>query len=250
MPPCVSVWPSFGRIRASPPLSLLGERGSCCLRHRPTMLRVRRSTTIMQTRICVYDQVEALKVTDSDEIIDVPTIAHEFSLSERQVRLQLRLRDIPHFTLPGRGRRLFVRRADLAPLHAPSSSGSTPRMPSIPGRRSKPRLNTEDSTQEILRGTITRRSMASKTRSSQVMRLLQQLLREARLNARMSQPDVADLLDRDRTFVADYELGRRRLDVIELREICAALGVPFLEFVAMLDREITAAEGERQISSD
>ncbi len=49
------------------------------------------------------------------------------------------------------------------------------------------------------------------------------MLVDARAAAGLSQRDLAKLLDRPHSFVANYELGERRLDVIEFIEIARAL---------------------------
>jgi transcriptional regulator with XRE-family HTH domain len=41
---------------------------------------------------------------------------------------------------------------------------------------------------------------------------------------------------RDQTYVSKYELGERRLDVLELREVCEAIGVGLEEFVKRLEK--------------
>ncbi len=46
----------------------------------------------------------------------------------------------------------------------------------------------------------------------------------AREKAGLTQVEVAARLDRPQSFVAKYEGGERRLDVIELIQVCAALG--------------------------
>lgn len=51
------------------------------------------------------------------------------------------------------------------------------------------------------------------------------LLIEAREQARLTQAEVAIKLSRPQSFVAKYEGGERRLDVIELLQVCAALGI-------------------------
>ncbi len=48
-------------------------------------------------------------------------------------------------------------------------------------------------------------------------------LTTARKNARLSQQDVADRLGRPQSFVAKYELGERRLDLVEFLEVVTAL---------------------------
>ena len=56
-------------------------------------------------------------------------------------------------------------------------------------------------------------------------RKLCKLLREAREDAGLTQADVAKRLKRPQSFVAKYELGERRLDLIEFLDITDALGV-------------------------
>lgn len=41
--------------------------------------------------------------------------------------------------------------------------------------------------------------------------------------------------------ITDYERGVRRLDLMELRQVCEAVGVPLLEFVRRFE-EMDAAE--------
>jgi transcriptional regulator with XRE-family HTH domain len=57
------------------------------------------------------------------------------------------------------------------------------------------------------------------------------MLRERREQAGLRQIDVATRLGEPQSFVSKYESGERRLDLIEIRQICEALDVPFLEFI-------------------
>ena len=52
---------------------------------------------------------------------------------------------------------------------------------------------------------------------------LRELLIAARKRAGLTQAEVAELLGRPQSFVAKYEGGERRLDVIELIEVSRAL---------------------------
>ncbi|MEH6417082.1 helix-turn-helix domain-containing protein [Pseudomonas sp. CGJS7] len=54
---------------------------------------------------------------------------------------------------------------------------------------------------------------------------LRQLLVEARERAGLTQTQVAEKLQRAQSFVSKYELGERRLDVIDFMHVCASLGV-------------------------
>jgi transcriptional regulator with XRE-family HTH domain len=53
---------------------------------------------------------------------------------------------------------------------------------------------------------------------------LRELLVAARKKAGLTQQDVADRLGRPQSFVAKYEGGERRLDVIEFLQVAAVLG--------------------------
>lgn len=53
---------------------------------------------------------------------------------------------------------------------------------------------------------------------------LQKLLAEARAQAELTQMQLAERLRRPQSFVAKYEGGERRIDVVEFCEIAAALG--------------------------
>lgn len=66
------------------------------------------------------------------------------------------------------------------------------------------------------------------------------LLRRCRLEAGLRQADLAKLLGQPQSFVSKYETGERRIDIAELREICAALGIPLSEFVRRLEEEQNA----------
>lgn len=57
------------------------------------------------------------------------------------------------------------------------------------------------------------------------------LLRQLRKNAGLTQVELAALLNRDQTFVSKIEKGERMLDIIEVRKICLALGIPLEKFV-------------------
>lgn len=53
---------------------------------------------------------------------------------------------------------------------------------------------------------------------------LRELLVAARKKAGLTQQDVADQLGRPQSFVAKFEGGERRLDVIEFLQVAAVLG--------------------------
>jgi transcriptional regulator with XRE-family HTH domain len=70
---------------------------------------------------------------------------------------------------------------------------------------------------------------------SQDQSRLQKLLKTARVEAGLTQAELAQRLGVNQSFVSKYESGERRLDLIELRNICKALGIPLLSFVKRFD---------------
>ena len=60
------------------------------------------------------------------------------------------------------------------------------------------------------------------------------MLRKKRLDANLSQKELAKRLSVKRSFVGKTERGERRIDVIELQAMCRALGVDFIEFMIEL----------------
>lgn len=50
------------------------------------------------------------------------------------------------------------------------------------------------------------------------------VLRELRLESGLTQVQVAERLQEPQSFVSKYEAGERRLDVVELHHVAAALG--------------------------
>ncbi|WP_019086227.1 helix-turn-helix domain-containing protein [Komagataeibacter europaeus] len=64
--------------------------------------------------------------------------------------------------------------------------------------------------------------------------LLQSLLTEARKAEGITQAELAAALGKPQSFVAKYENGERRIDVIEFADITAALGVSSADLLARL----------------
>lgn len=79
--------------------------------------------------------------------------------------------------------------------------------------------------------------------SSRNHRTLRELLRNIRSEKGISQVDLARRLKVPQSFVSKYESGERRLDVIELRSICLALGVSLQSFLEKLETRFTAKPG-------
>jgi transcriptional regulator with XRE-family HTH domain len=64
------------------------------------------------------------------------------------------------------------------------------------------------------------------------------LLREQRHAHHVRQADLAHLLTSAQATVSKVERGERRLDIIELRDWLAALGIDFLFFMRSLDEHL------------
>jgi transcriptional regulator with XRE-family HTH domain len=71
--------------------------------------------------------------------------------------------------------------------------------------------------------------------------VLRQLLRDIRKEAGLRQAGLAERLGRNQSFVSNIEKGQRRVDILELREICAACGIALSEFVSRLEARLTRA---------
>jgi transcriptional regulator with XRE-family HTH domain len=64
------------------------------------------------------------------------------------------------------------------------------------------------------------------------------LLREIREEASLTQIGLAKILKTDQTIISKYETGERRLDILELREVCEAVGVTLADFVRRLEKAL------------
>lgn len=73
---------------------------------------------------------------------------------------------------------------------------------------------------------------------------LLQLLRLKRISQGVTQEQLASRLGIGQGIVSKIETHERRLDVIELREICLALGISFPEFVTEFDEYLKKEESK------
>ena len=62
------------------------------------------------------------------------------------------------------------------------------------------------------------------------------VLRRLRLDAGLRQVDMAQRLGKPQAFVSYYESGARRLDLLELRQVCEALGISLVRFVREFEK--------------
>ncbi|EPK5168973.1 helix-turn-helix transcriptional regulator [Pseudomonas aeruginosa] len=72
--------------------------------------------------------------------------------------------------------------------------------------------------------------------------LLQEALKQMRLDAQLTQADLARRLNKPQSYVSKYESGERRLDVIELEEVCSAAGESLSNFTTALEEAFKTEE--------
>lgn len=65
--------------------------------------------------------------------------------------------------------------------------------------------------------------------------VLRDLLRELRTEKGLTQVQLSETLGMPQSFVSKYETGERRLDVIELREVCQRLDTTLAAFARKLE---------------
>jgi transcriptional regulator with XRE-family HTH domain len=58
-----------------------------------------------------------------------------------------------------------------------------------------------------------------------------ELLKQVRKEAGLTQVQLAERLGTLQSRITDYERGVRRMDLMELRQVCEAVGIPLVEFV-------------------
>lgn len=56
------------------------------------------------------------------------------------------------------------------------------------------------------------------------------LLRRVRIEAKLTQAELATILGVTQARISKYEQGERRIDMLELKTICAAVKLPLTEF--------------------
>jgi transcriptional regulator with XRE-family HTH domain len=82
-----------------------------------------------------------------------------------------------------------------------------------------------------------------KTIYTQQHQRLCELLIEARKKAELTQAEVAERLGKPQSFVAKYEGGERRLDVVEFLEVARAIGLDPNATVAAMSEALTSKGG-------
>lgn len=68
---------------------------------------------------------------------------------------------------------------------------------------------------------------------------LLELLKEVRAEAGLKQAELARRLGVAQSFISKYESGERRLDLLEMHEVCHAVGIRLADFAKRLDTALT-----------
>ena len=84
-----------------------------------------------------------------------------------------------------------------------------------------------------------------KTIHRQEYQVLLQLLRLRRTDAGLTQSDCSAALGKSQSFISDVERGVRRLDIVQLRDLCSVLKTDLRQFVADFERELSHARRRR-----
>jgi transcriptional regulator with XRE-family HTH domain len=74
------------------------------------------------------------------------------------------------------------------------------------------------------------------TANRKQQKALLSLLRQLRTDAGITQVEMARLLGKPQPFVSYYESGARRLDLLELRQICEVLGISLIDLVKRFEK--------------
>lgn len=68
--------------------------------------------------------------------------------------------------------------------------------------------------------------------------ILLRLLRDRRKAAGLTQAQCSEALGRPQSYMSDVEKGSRRLDIIQLRDLCHVLGTSLPAFVTELEASL------------
>lgn len=64
------------------------------------------------------------------------------------------------------------------------------------------------------------------------------LIRELRISAGIKQAELSESLGKPQPYISAIETGHRRVDIVEIRDICRVLGLTLPDFVAALEKMI------------
>ena len=76
-------------------------------------------------------------------------------------------------------------------------------------------------------------------------RVLLELLQAVRKEAGLRKEDLAAAIGHKQAYVSKYELGERRLDLLDLAVICDAVGLTLADFSARFDARRVKPKGRK-----
>lgn len=65
-------------------------------------------------------------------------------------------------------------------------------------------------------------------------------LKQLRIESGLTQAECSAALGRPQSFISDVERGVRRLDIVQLRDLCLVLGTDLTSFSKAYERAITS----------
>lgn len=68
--------------------------------------------------------------------------------------------------------------------------------------------------------------------------VLMSLLKKYRKAAGLTQVQCSKALGRPQSFMSDVESGTRRLDIVQLRDLCKVLGIGLQDLIAELEKSL------------
>ncbi len=71
---------------------------------------------------------------------------------------------------------------------------------------------------------------------------LQELLKRIRQDKGIRQIVLAEKLGVPQSFISKYESGDRQLDILELRQVCQAIGISLQEFIKELEDNLNESK--------
>lgn len=69
-------------------------------------------------------------------------------------------------------------------------------------------------------------------------KLFIECLKESRIQSRMTQQELATHLGCSQAYISKYEQGQKRLDIIEVRNICHCLGISLPDIVNQFEERL------------
>ena len=81
-----------------------------------------------------------------------------------------------------------------------------------------------------------------KSLSNKKQKVFLELLYQVRVNSGLRQIDLAQKLNVNQSFVSKIESGERRIDIIELIEICESIDVNIVDFIKKLEQKLNESK--------